>query len=78
MDHTEEDWKRIASQLRCPSGEYAIETAEALNQGNGNMNLKAIDILNWKKDDRVLEIGPGNGAFVSYLLKKAKGITPVM
>ncbi len=68
------DWKHIAGQLRCPSGANATETGKRMNEGNERMNHAAIDFLSWHDNDHVLEIGPGNGAFVPLMLSKAADI----
>lgn len=64
----EETLKIIAGQLRQPSGEYAIQVGEKMNEGNLHINLNTFEALNLSKDDSVLEIGMGNGYFVKNIL----------
>lgn len=64
----EEILKAIANQLRQPSGEYAIEVGEKMNQGNLKINLHTIEALQLTAGDDVLEIGMGNGFFVKNIL----------
>jgi ubiquinone/menaquinone biosynthesis C-methylase UbiE len=58
----------IAQQLRKPQGEYATEIATKMNEGNRLINLYAIQELSIEQGDRILEIGMGNGYFVSNML----------
>ena len=62
------DPKLIATQLRCPHGKDGAEVAKRMNQNNKSTNLVAISELAVVEGDSVLEIGPGNGAFVSAVL----------
>lgn len=64
----EEALKRIAGQLRKPHGEYAIQVAERMNEGNFHINLNTIEALKPEKGNNILEIGMGNGFFVKDIL----------
>ncbi|MEQ6119730.1 class I SAM-dependent methyltransferase [Reichenbachiella sp. MALMAid0571] len=64
----EETLKAIANQLRQPSGEYAIEVAKKMNEGNRQINLHTIEALQLAAGDNILEIGMGNGFFVKDIL----------
>jgi ubiquinone/menaquinone biosynthesis C-methylase UbiE len=68
------DDKTLAAQLRCPSGEEGLEVGKAMNEHNRDMNELAIQTLNPQKGDRILEIGPGNGAFVQEIFKSQDDI----
>ncbi|MCU0428676.1 MAG: class I SAM-dependent methyltransferase [Cytophagaceae bacterium] len=70
----EEIVKHRAAQLRKPQGDAGIAIAEWMNINNRKMNLDAIDFLGLKENDRVLEIGMGNGYFVPTVLQQAPGI----
>lgn len=70
----ENELKEIARQLRHPEGEGGIRTAEVMQQNNAGMIRSAIDLLAVKSNESVLEIGPGNGSHLKYLLEKAPGI----
>ncbi|QUM84713.1 class I SAM-dependent methyltransferase [Moritella sp. 28] len=69
--------EHLASQLRCPSGDKALEVGISMNKANYNLNRECINLLELNDDNRVLEIGPGNGAFVQEVLQEAKGINYV-
>lgn len=71
----EEELKGLAAQLRKPSGEWALRVGEFMNTGNADMNKHAIEMLNPTAGDRILEIGMGNGYFVSEILSKHEDIT---
>lgn len=68
------DFKAIAAQLRQPSGDDGIATAERMSDNNGNMIRRCIDHLNIQDKNRVLEMGPGGGTHLPYVLPKAKDI----
>src|SRR5690606_35076608 len=57
-----------ASQLRQPTGEFAIQVGENMNKGNLHINLNTIEALHLSADDHILEIGMGNGFFVKNIL----------
>lgn len=69
MELNEEELKEIAAQLRKPEGETGVQTGLLMNEGNLDMNMHAIAILNVQEGDNVLELGMGNGFFVHKLLK---------
>ena len=73
MDNTI-DFKAVAAQLANPEGEAGVKTAAHMNVSNGDMTRHAIDLMAYQPDAHVLEIGPGNGNFASYVLAKANGI----
>jgi SAM-dependent methyltransferase len=68
------DFKEIAAQLRKPTGQDGLITAERMSVNNGGMIKKCIDHLNVKHQDKILEIGPGGGLHVPYLFEKANQI----
>lgn len=68
------DFKQIAAQLRKPTGQHGIATAERMSINNEGMIKKCIDHLNIKDHNQVLEIGPGGGLHVPYVFEKAKHI----
>lgn len=63
----EETLKTIAAQLRQPHGEDAAHVGVKMNEGNLHINLYALEALQLKAGDRVLEIGMGNGMFVKNI-----------
>ena len=64
----EEELRQIAVQLRLPHGEVGVGIGERMNVNNGLMNRWAIEQLAVQPDDRILEIGPGNGRFVPEMV----------
>lgn len=64
----ETTYQQIASQLRKPEGEEGIKTGEWMNRGNELMNKAAIAALQIANNDRILEIGMGNGFFVKDIV----------
>ena len=58
----------IAEQLRKPTGEMGMQVAEKMNVGNQLINEWTIEKLNPSPNDRILEIGMGNGGFVNGIL----------
>lgn len=70
----EETLKEIAGQLRQPTGEYAIQVGEKMNEGNLHINLNTFEALNLAEDDNILEIGMGNGFFVKNILSAHNSI----
>lgn len=68
---TKAELKQLSAQLRCPSGKHATNVGLGMNERNTIISRAAIDSLSWQDGDRVLEIGPGNGAFVHYIFSKA-------
>lgn len=66
----EEILKNIATQLRQPQGEFAVQVGERMNKGNLHINLFTLDALNLNGEENILEIGMGNGFFVKNLLNK--------
>jgi len=71
---TEANFKAIAEQLRKPHGSAGKEVGAMMNKGNELMNMAAIEQLEIKSNDIVLEIGMGNGYFVRNILAKDETI----
>ncbi|MDY8137429.1 class I SAM-dependent methyltransferase [Aquimarina sp. 2201CG5-10] len=61
---TTDQLKTIAQQLRKPEGLQGIEVGNKMNLGNALINLATIEALSLKNNDKLLEIGMGNGGFV--------------
>jgi ubiquinone/menaquinone biosynthesis C-methylase UbiE len=69
------DLQQLAAQLRKPEGDVGKQVGEVMNKGNRLINQWAIEALKLQDNDRVLEIGMGNGAFVSDILNQHASIT---
>jgi len=64
-----EETRALAAQLRKPTGEHGNEVAEFMNKGNREINLHALAVLDASDNDRILEIGMGNGHFTGRIVK---------
>lgn len=71
---SEEELKELASQLANPQGAEGVKTGERMSHGNGQMIHSTIDALGIKANDVVLEIGPGKGAHVAFLVELAENV----
>lgn len=60
--------KKLAEQLRCPSGQQAESIADNMSISNHNMIQEAIRTLTPEDNSIVLEIGFGNGKHIAQLL----------
>jgi len=60
--------REMAAQLRQPKGEEGIKTGEWMSEGNKTIILDTLKALNAEANDRILEIGMGNGHFVSEIV----------
>lgn len=74
MKLSEKELQELAGQLRCPEGDEGRQVGEMMNAVNSNMIIKAIESLQLKDNDKVLEIGPGNGSHVKSIVESGKGI----
>ncbi len=60
----------LAKQLSQPSGVLGSITAFSMNRSNSDLNREAIELLNLKPEDRVLEVGFGGGEAIGRLIAK--------
>lgn len=67
--------KELAAQLRQPEGEKGVQVARQMEQTNAYMITASVDTLALKNNERVLEIGFGNGSHVSYVLQQTDNIS---
>lgn len=74
MKLSEKELQELAAQLRRPDGDEGRQVGEMMNVVNGNMISKAIESLQLKDNDKVLEIGPGNGSHVKSIFNSVAGI----
>ncbi|WP_347331666.1 class I SAM-dependent methyltransferase [Marinimicrobium locisalis] len=61
--------EELAQHLRRPSGAKGREVGQAMNNVNAGVNRACLELLAIGGSDRVLEIGPANGAFVPEILE---------
>ena len=64
----------IAQQLRKPSGDFAGEIGQKMNQVNKPLYDLTFDIMALGNGDHILEIGFGNGKFIGDLFKKSSNL----
>ena len=68
------DFKAVAEQLRKPDGEFGKQVGAKMNEGNGHINRYALDALNPKSNDKLLELGMGNGFFVKEIFAAEESV----
>lgn len=66
--------KELARQLRKPTGEYGLKVSDMMNHGNGVMNMHTLTVVQAKSEEKILEIGMGNGHFVANIIQAGKNI----
>lgn len=66
--------EKLAAQLRHPQGEEGILTGMRMQETNAQIQQRSLQLLQLKAHDRLLEIGPGNGAHVPALLSSVEGL----
>jgi len=75
MDLTNEtELKKLVAQIRKPEGKQGVEIAKMMNDSNQGMNLHTFAVLNPQPNDKILEIGMGNGFFVKSIMNLADDI----
>jgi ubiquinone/menaquinone biosynthesis C-methylase UbiE len=70
----EDQLKELAAQLRLPHAEKGISMANMMQETNSGMIASAIAAMKLQPGDKVLELGPGNGAHISAILESAEHI----
>ncbi|WP_333663402.1 class I SAM-dependent methyltransferase [Chishuiella changwenlii] len=68
------DLEDLAKQLSCPDGENGIAVGEIMNESNIGMTKAAIDSLQLKDREQILELGHGNCKHLPYVLKQANDL----
>jgi len=61
--------EELAKHLRKPDGETGKKVGLQMNKGNKHICLNSYQVLNPEKGAHILEIGMGNGFYISELLK---------
>lgn len=65
----------LLSQLGCPAGEIGVEVGELMERVNAALIDAAYSKLGVKADERILEVGLGNGGHVAAVLARAPRLT---
>lgn len=66
--------KSLSQQLQCPAGEEGRELAHAMFESNRGMIIDSIASLRIREKNRILELGPGNGAHLPLIFGQASGL----
>lgn len=66
--------QQMAAQLRKPEGKDGQEVAKQMNKGNKHICLNSYKVLKPQNNSTIVEIGMGNGLYISDLLSKAEGL----
>lgn len=69
-----EELQAIASQLKHPTGEKGIETANMMHEVNSNMIRHSIQNLNISNGNIILELGHGNAGYLDFIFEKADSL----
>lgn len=64
----------LTNQLKCPVGSEGKKLGFLMNHSNKDMIDNGIEAIQLNKRNRILEIGPGNGAHLHSILEKDPGI----
>ncbi len=64
----------LAAQLRMPHGSLALETGKFMAKGNAGLYRELMKFYLPAAGQTVLEIGPGNGAFIPHIVSPARDI----
>ncbi|MBK8611061.1 MAG: class I SAM-dependent methyltransferase [Chitinophagaceae bacterium] len=70
----EEKFKIMAAQLRKPSGNEGLATADWMSNLNYHIIQETLKILNAGTNDSILEIGMANGYYVKEILERSETI----
>lgn len=70
----EPDPEFVARQLRKPSGDFAQQIGEKMNQVNEALYDLTLGVMQLEEGEKILEIGFGTGKFFGKLISKAKDL----
>lgn len=68
-------FEQVAVHLAHPKGSLGIKIAQGMNTMNRFISHYTYDLLNIQPQDKVLEVGLGNGQFIADVLAKAQGVS---
>ena len=74
-NYSPNELEEIASQLRKPDGDKGKEVGLMMNDSNGGMIKNSVDALKLKSNDKLLELGHGNGKHINLILEKGDNIS---
>ena len=64
----------LLPQLGCPAGEIGLAVGDMLERSNLAVIDAAFDLLDLRANERILEIGLGNGGHIASVLDQAAGL----
>jgi len=62
----------LLPQLACPAGRIGIAVGDMLERSNHAVIMKSFDLLDLHANERVLEVGLGNGGHIALVLEQAE------
>ncbi|HRH67302.1 MAG TPA: class I SAM-dependent methyltransferase [Bacteroidia bacterium] len=68
------DHKELSNQLRSPWGQYASEVGLFMERINKDLYQLSLEQCHLSEGEHILEIGPGNGSFVSEFFRRENDI----
>lgn|SRR5690606_14069186 len=74
LEQRTHDMKSLSQQLKCPTGEEGRELAHSMFESNKGMIIDSVASLRIKGKNRILELGPGNGAHLPLIFGQASGL----
>lgn len=72
---TTEELLELELQLSNPTGKKGVEVAQKMHEGNFGMTKLAVNLLNIKQQNSILEIGHGSCEHLPYILNKAPKVS---
>ena len=67
----------LMSHLACPAGEIGLAVGDMMERVNAALIDAAFSKLDLQPNERIVEIGPGNGGHIESVLARAPGLTLV-
>lgn len=67
----------LMSQLSCPTGDIGVAVGDMMERVNAGLIDAAFGKLDLQADERIVEIGPGNGGHIQSVLARAPRLTLV-
>ena len=64
-----EELRKVTEQLSYPSGDLGADISEKMNNTNAFITTRTIEALDPGAGDFIAEIGPGNGALSSDVIR---------
>lgn len=74
MSFTKEQLQEMAAQLSRPQGDEGIKVANMMHQSNFGMTKSTVEALKIKDNEKILELGHGNGKHIPFVLEQAENI----